>query len=149
MKKGIVVLTSLVALMLLSFAPPQEKKVVRLKNGNYKVQELKLENEDIEAIQELVEDMSGWFIENKNRSEKNKKEDGRKQYQDLMDIFESAEGFEAVVAFGNEEEHYILTDEIGSDVVNTILVYRTDDKEDDEKKEAFRGGMDDIMGKYL
>ena len=149
MKKIGIVLSGVVTLMLLSFAPAQEKKVVRLKNGNYKLQNLKMEKGDVEKLQELADEMSQWFVENADYGlGKGEKEDGREKYEDLMAIFESEQGFKAVAAFGAEDQHYAMEEEISSNIFKTTLAFQYESK-DDKKKEEFRGQIDDIMGKYL
>lgn len=144
MKKIGIVLSWTVGLMLLSFTPQQQKKVVRLKKGNFKLNELKMETRDVEAIQKLAEELAEQLdIKTGNNDQKGPK------YEDLLTIYEAAVGWEAVAAFGNEDEHYVLTDEIATDAIKTILVYRASDKENDEKKEDFMAGIDRIMNKYL
>ena len=147
MKKGILILSGVMALMLLSFAPPQEKKAVRLKNGNYVLNHLKMENEDVKALQQLAEEMSQWLDENGKENEKKKKGDGRKQYEDLMAIFESKEGYKAYVASWHEDDTNVLFEEVYEDVISETLYH---DKEADKESIAgFQEKVDAIMKPYL
>ena len=145
MKKGLKILSGLVIMMLLSFTPHQEKKVIRLKNGNYVLNDLIIEKDDIEAMQKSVNDMTAWLYENENEKDKDKY--GRKKYEDLMSIFESAEGYEKVLAYTGEKVFYVLNEEVQSDVIKTNLklTYFKNHK----KEEEFRGQIDNIMSKYL
>ena len=56
MKKIFFLFGGIVCLMLFSFNNDQEKKVVRLKNGNYQVYQLKMKEKDIEALYQAA----GW-----------------------------------------------------------------------------------------
>lgn len=128
MKKQAVVLSGVVALMLLSFALPQEKKAVRLKNGNYMADKLKIENKDVEAIQQLAQDLSDRFNENDNKSEKELEvENGKTKYKDLMTILESKAGYKAYAASWFEDDFTFFQEEVHEDVISTVLYHEDDD----------------------
>jgi len=143
MKKVIFILSSVMALMLLSFAPPQEKQVVRLENGNYLLNELKMEREDLETIQKLINKMSESFSEN----EKNKKDDGRTKYNDLMNIFEQKEGFRQYIGAGIEDNFTVIGVEVYENVVSKTAYHEREEKK--ELTSSFRKEIGAIMDSYL
>jgi len=148
MKNIVIILNGLVVLMLMSFTLPQEKKVVRLKNGNYIVNKFKMEREDAQALQKQIDEMAKTFYED-FKGEKGKKDKEKPKYEDFLTIYQSAEGFKDMAAFGAEENHYAFKDEISENTIKQSFYFKFESKDDKKKKEEFRAQIDKIMGKYL
>ena len=144
MKKGIYILSSVLALVLLSFAPPQEKQAVRLKNGNYKLQAIKLQEDDVEKIQKLAEDITAWLYESESENEKEKDKYGRKKYEDLMSIFELTEGYQDHIAAFQENYITVFSNKAHKDVISTTLY-----KSNSEAMARGQERIDAIMKPYL
>jgi len=135
MKKLIMILFGVIALTLFSFSTNQ-KKVVRLKSGNYKVSNLKMSKKDISALVTILE-------------LKMDKKDERIMGQN---------GYKAYVVEGIESRITFFAEEIGTDVMTTML-YNEDWPDDDEeegedddeqkKEEDKKKEVDEIMSSYL
>ena len=147
MKKELIVLGGLVALMLLSFAPPQGNKIVRLKNGNYELQNLKIEKDDVEKLQELADEMSQWFVENDMDNEKNKQDSDRTKYQDLITVLEQKEGFKQYIGAGWDDYFTIVAKEVYENAVSETLYHDKEEKK--EFKAEMQQKVDAIMQSYL
>ena len=136
MKKIIFPISIIMVLLFASFTTDQEKKVVRLKNGNYEVTNLKMEKSDIRAIAQAL----GLKLEPKDE-----KALGTKGYMWYM-----------VLVASNEID--VFSDSIGSDVLTEILYHAEEDDGGDEKDAGDKDGNDEedpqeevdkIMRRYL
>jgi len=119
MKKLILLLVVVLGLTLFSFSDEQQKKVVRLKNGNYKVYKLKMKKEDLKILQQVA----GWntvalYGVNDTRT------------------FIDESAVKDAITF---EFYSIDRDDEEDD----------DEKKDDDKKEETEEAIDRIMSSYL
>ena len=110
MNKIVFPISIILVMLFASFATEQDRKVVRLKNGNYEVTNLKMEKSDIRAIAHAL----GLKLDSKDEKAL------------------GTNGYSWYLAVGESNEYDVFSSLVGSDVIHHFLYHEEPENPDDD-----------------